>query len=169
MAGQTSLAISIGKTKIDYTFVIAKNLSHDIIIGSNFLRKNKCTIDFEQNLLICGKNQVKLKTPVPKPEIICSTRQLTIEPLSFASIKVKVKNVNAEDEDLGIVDEKYGYHDIKLENNKPIKQRPYSIPHSKEKVVNECIDKMLKMNIIEPSKSDWASPIVLVKKPDGSE
>ena len=74
-----------------------------------------------------------------------------------------------DDEDLGIVDEKYGYHDIKLENNKPIKQRPYSIPHSKEKVVNECIDKMLKMNIIEPSKSDWASPIVLVKKPDGSE
>ena len=50
-----------------------------------------------------------------------------------------------------------------------IKQRSYRVPFTKEKIINECIDNMLKLKVIEPSKSEWASPIVLVKKPDESE
>ncbi|CAF0991516.1 unnamed protein product [Brachionus calyciflorus] len=71
------------------------NLKNNQVLKLNRALKNKCTIDFEQNLLNCGKNQVKLNTPVTKLEIICSTRQLTIEPLSVVSIKVKVGNVKA--------------------------------------------------------------------------
>ena len=73
------------------------------------------------------------------------------------------------DQDIGQVDEVYGQHDIKLTDDTPIKQRPYKIPYAKEQVVNESVEKMLKMNIIEPTDSDWSSPIVLVKKPDGTE
>jgi hypothetical protein len=73
------------------------------------------------------------------------------------------------DEDISSVADKFGCHDIEITNSKPIKQRPYTVPHAKETVVKECIDKMLKMNVIEPIASNWASPIVLVKKPDGSE
>jgi hypothetical protein len=73
------------------------------------------------------------------------------------------------DEDIGSVKKKYGEHDIVLTDPTPIKQRPHRVPYAKERVVNECVDKMIKMDILEPSNSDWASPIVLVKKADGTD
>lgn len=73
------------------------------------------------------------------------------------------------EEDVGAVSENFGKYDILFMNDKPIKQRPYTIPHAKQKAVDDCIDKMLKMNIIEPLNSEWASPIVLVKKQDGKD
>lgn len=51
--------------------------------------------------------------------------------------------------DIGTVKTDYGTHEILLTDNKPIKQRPYKIPFAKEKVVDECVEKMIKMGIIE--------------------
>ena len=73
------------------------------------------------------------------------------------------------DEDIGKLSDKYGTHDIKLTDETGIHQRAYRTPQAKESIINESIGKMLKMHVIEPSESDWASPIVLVKKSDGSE
>ena len=50
----------------------------------------------------------------------------------------------------------------------PIKQRPYRLPLCKRKLVEEEIDNMLQAGVIRPSRSAWASPIVLVPKKDGT-
>lgn len=52
------------------------------------------------------------------------------------------------DGDIGLVSDEYGTHDIELSENKPIKKKPYVIPHAKEQVVKYCVEKMLKMDII---------------------
>jgi hypothetical protein len=70
---------------------------------------------------------------------------------------------------LGRVDKKFGTHDIKVTEDTSCTQRPYTIPYAKEKIIEESIEKMLKMGIVEPSDSNWSSPIVLVIKSDGSE
>ena len=58
-------------------------------------------------------------------------------------------------------------HDIKLSTNIPVrKSRP--IPYNMLEVVNKEVEQMLKMNIIEPSTSPYSSPVVIVKKKDGS-
>ncbi len=41
-------------------------------------------------------------------------------------------------------------------------------PEHKKKVVQSELEAMLEMGVIEESHSDWASPIVLVPKTDGS-
>ena len=60
------------------------------------------------------------------------------------------------------------YHNIYTGDEVPVKQRPRRVPHDKIPVVQENIDIMLKDDVIEPSISPWASPIVLVTKKDGT-
>ena len=50
----------------------------------------------------------------------------------------------------------------------PIRQRYYPLSPVKLKVLNEEIDKMLELGVIRPSRSPWASPVVMVTKKDGS-
>ena len=50
----------------------------------------------------------------------------------------------------------------------PIKQMPRRLPLHKKQVVGKLISEMQSQGIIQPSKSPWASPIVLVEKKNGS-
>ena len=49
-----------------------------------------------------------------------------------------------------------------------MKQRPYRLPHAYWEEVKQELNDMLTEGVIEPSQSDWASPIVLVRKKDNS-
>ena len=57
---------------------------------------------------------------------------------------------------------------INTGDHPPIRQRPYRTPLAKRKVIDDCIDQMLKDGVIEPSNSPWASPVCLVPKKDGT-
>ena len=59
-------------------------------------------------------------------------------------------------------------HVIEVSDASPIRLPPYRLPHSYRETVKAEIQEMLKQGIIEPSTSDWAAPLVLVKKKDGS-
>ncbi len=59
-------------------------------------------------------------------------------------------------------------HHIETEPGVVMRSRPYRLPEHKKKVVQSELEAMLEMRVIEESHSDWASPIVLVPKTDGS-
>lgn len=59
-------------------------------------------------------------------------------------------------------------HRIDTGSEPPIKQRARRVPIAKEKEVQDMIDEMRRNKIIEPSSSPWCSPVVLVRKKDGS-
>ncbi|UYV64981.1 K02A2.6-like [Cordylochernes scorpioides] len=59
-------------------------------------------------------------------------------------------------------------HRINTGDSSPIKQASHRIPLSRRQEAETLVKEMLDQNIIEPSSSPWASPVVLVKKKDGS-
>ena len=59
-------------------------------------------------------------------------------------------------------------HRIETGNAKPIRQPPRRVPFAKQDEVATMLEQMHRRGVIEPSQSPWSSPVVLVKKKDGS-
>ena len=59
-------------------------------------------------------------------------------------------------------------HQIFTDGSPPIRQRPYRTAPTQRENITGHIQSMLEDDIIEPSASPWASPVVLVKKKDVS-
>lgn len=60
-------------------------------------------------------------------------------------------------------------HCIDTGDHPPIKQRPYRVSATQRTLIEEHVFDMLTRGIIQPSTSPWASPVILVKKKDGTD
>ena len=59
-------------------------------------------------------------------------------------------------------------HRINTGNSHPIRQPLRRIPPAKREEVRQLLKEMLDQDVIKPTISPWASPVVIVKKKDGS-
>ena len=55
-------------------------------------------------------------------------------------------------------------HQINTGNAQPIRQHACRVPPARRREAEKLLDDMLNNNIIQPSSSPWASPVVLVRK-----
>ena len=60
-------------------------------------------------------------------------------------------------------------HKIELTDNDPVRSRPYPLPYALRENLKREIEDMLSLGIIRELNSSFASPIVIVKKKDGSD
>ena len=63
---------------------------------------------------------------------------------------------------------KLKHHIELIPGTKPRNSAPYRYAPARRKIINPHLDEMLTQRVIVPSKSPWASPIVLAPKKDGS-
>ena len=62
----------------------------------------------------------------------------------------------------------YIEHDIQLNTNDPFRCKGYPIPYQSVATVEEEVKKMLELGVIESSKAPFSSPVVMLRKKDGS-
>jgi len=57
---------------------------------------------------------------------------------------------------------------ILKEGTSPISVRPYRYPALQQDVIEQTVKEMLEAGVVRPSQSPYSSPIVLVKKKNGT-
>ena len=104
------------------------------------------------------------------PELDLSSARKVLSNKQFDKLKGLLKSLQKvwrqPGEQLG-ADPKFS-HTIELSAERPINQKPRRLDPLKTTEARKEVDRMLSMNVIEPTRSPWAAPIVLVTKKDGS-
>ncbi|KZS06649.1 Uncharacterized protein APZ42_029823 [Daphnia magna] len=96
------------------------------------------------------------------PQEICAFR---VKPSELKSPKICTLRTSKNCE-LGFC--KVAEHRINTGSAPPVHQPPYKSAWKERAIIQRQVGEMLEKGVIEPSNSPWASPVVLVKKKDGS-
>ncbi|KRY74202.1 Retrovirus-related Pol polyprotein from transposon [Trichinella pseudospiralis] len=174
---------------VQHTVLWVKELFHKILLGWDFMRYHGCTPDPTGNLRMQQGNIPFRKSHVlapvraesPQSELMAhhpaqdamekmlpSEQESSGKHLSaLAAILREFADVlSTTDEDLGRAS--VVRHAIHTGDAKPVRCSSRCIPYHQRAQVEALLDEMLRRDVVEPSSSPWASPIVLVKKKEGS-
>ena len=154
-----------GRTLIEFlgSFIeltVVDTLTHDLLIGDDALRELGAIIDYTRERVLLKGEWEFPHTPIAQRDLQIATTTLE------EWIKMK-PNLFAKK---GTPHGRMPKTKFKIDtgDHPPIKQRPYRLPLTKRKIVEEEIQKMLDQGVIRPSNSPYSAPITLVPKPDSS-
>ena len=123
----------------------------------------------EHGVITNGESSTKKQSPMQMPDVPDLWSEFSgsdEEKEQLRGLLVEFSDaVATSNEDVGQT--KLMAHKIVIEGAAPVKQPPYRLPFHKREV-RKHLDQMLAANVVKPSSSRWSSPVVLVKKPDGS-
>lgn len=140
--------------------MVVPALTHVLILGADFWKLMGLVPDLRRNEWhFCDE-----------PVMINSVEQMSGQTLLSQLEKQRLqavldRNLKLMKQELGCTDQ--AEHVIVTESA-PIKQRYYRVNPVVQAEIDRQLDEMLRLGIVEVSNSPWSSPIVLVKKKDGS-
>nr|VZI39327.1 unnamed protein product [Spirometra erinaceieuropaei] len=168
-----------GGLSFTHQFVVSPDITWDCIIGVDFLNKFRCSLDFGKRALRAATVSVPFLRSFPEPRrvptcaVSVDVKDLVPAHLEEGSAR-KLSQLINEFKDIFDWDGKstgrtsVTEHCIDTGDARPIRVPPRRLPIFYQKELDALINDMLSRNIIRPSQSPWSSPIVLVKKKDGS-
>ncbi|GFW19896.1 hypothetical protein TNCV_3561991 [Trichonephila clavipes] len=191
--GKLKVKIKFGDTTYQHAVYVA-DIADPFILGLDFLKEHGFTLDFNKNELRSIHEEVTIfkiehrTESIRQSSNVClqkfelalsnSPQQLTPDLLENAELspeqKSSAERLFQEFEDVfsrnssDIGHTTVTQHRIDTADHPPIKQHPRRLPFAKQEEVGTLLREMQENDIIEPSSSPWASPIVLVRRKDGS-
>lgn len=139
--------------------LIVPSMPHTIILGMDFWKQMEIVPDLKNDVWqFASLNTTEVAT------LNCTT-DLTPEQQKRLNQLISYWMPSLEKQVLGCTN--LIEHEI-ITDSAPIKQRYYPVSPVVQKQIDAELNKMLEQDIIEPSKSPWSSPVLLVPKKDGT-
>ena len=171
LLGYVLLLITVAGLTHDIGVAIMPHLDADCYLGVNFLRVFRVVLDPDTDRLFCKDAgayvELEVASLTTDPSAVSAVGLADATDLQHEELKTMVEPV------LGVLPPGLGCvkgveHEIKVRNTFPIKQRHYPMPDKVQEEMDKQVREMLRQGVIEPSQSDWLSPIVMTRKSDGS-
>ena len=158
ISGTVNLLIEIEGKKYLHKFLIMPSLKSALLIGVDLWAKLGITLK---------------PPPRSRPSNVATTTKITSEGLNTQTPEEQQKLKEFLERELKKFEKVQGptdraQHRIRLKTDQPIKQRYRPRNPAMQAVIDQEVEKMINNGIIEPSRSAWSSPIVVVKKKDGT-
>ena len=161
--GQTQIKVAHVKNPVNV--VICRNIPHEMILSNDALRSGNGIIDLKSNILTWyGKMWPLRQHASPGYASVGPIFPKTGSPAIDELVQANSDVFAAKGEANGCCNT--GQLRIKT-SGPPICQKAYRMPLTKRATVDKLISEMLEDDIIRPSNSPYASPILLVPKKDG--
>ncbi|XP_055836661.1 uncharacterized protein LOC129905251 [Episyrphus balteatus] len=162
VAGSISLPIEVENRSLLIECLVIPNLPHLLILGADFWALSGIVPDLRsgiwsfssQEMVASIADNIAIREKSDLNETESRELELVLEEL-FKSMTEGLGCTNLVE------------HKIRT-SAEPIKQRYYPVSPAIQKHIDKELQEMLEAGVIEKSKSPWASPILLVKKKDGS-
>jgi hypothetical protein len=158
------------------TFLVVDELRDDVILGLQWLRDSRATMDFTLGCVhhgVTDRSTSYWNRECPWSDNIDVPETAKLNhgfPSSYAhnfrDIVREFASVFREQSATATV--RVVTHTIRLNKDEPFRIRPYHLSEDKKRALYECVNEMLAAGVIERSDSEYCSPVVLVKKKDGT-
>ncbi|GFW08836.1 transposon Tf2-9 polyprotein [Trichonephila clavipes] len=160
--GRVELQIRIREFQKPWEFHILDNMQYQCILGIDFMKASRLTLDFDQKSLIIPDNLIKQVPKEEKPVDIDLTESKLVDEQQ-RQLKALFNNFK------GLFSDQPGlthvvYHEIDTGDKGPVVSRPYRYDRVKQGIIDYHIDKMLRDGTICPINSPYASPVILTRK-----
>lgn len=158
--GSCLIPVSLrGRTKL-INMVVMPEFPHSLILGIDFFKEMGVIPNLRSGEWSFADEISALEAAVhlQRRDVLTLSEQAELQ-------DVIERNRNIMGESLGCTNRS---EHVIITESPPIKQRYYPVNPVMQRQIDLELDQMLKDGIVEPSNSGWASPIVLVKKKDGS-
>lgn len=140
--------------------IVVPELSHVLILGADFWRTVGIVPDLRHNEWHFSSEPILVNSV----EHVKSQSLLT--PLEKMRLNAVIeRNMTRMGKELGCTNR---VEHVIVTSSPPIKQRYYRVNPLVQEQIDRELDKMLELGVVEPSQSPWSSPILLVKKKDGT-
>ena len=161
--GEVLLKVNLGlRREFLWSFLIADVTSG--IIGADFLRNFDLLIDLKRNRLIDNTTHLESNGSLAKSSKYSIKTFNSVSP--YADLLAQFPTITRLAPP-GTISQSTICHRIET-TGQPVYARPRRLPPDKLEAARTEFEHLMKLGICRPSSSNWASPLHMVKKADGS-